>query len=132
MEELQLIDTQKPIYDVIITRVGKVPITEALSIAKELRNQGLKVSVYLGKKTKETLGEQLSHADHYNIPIAVILGEDELKKGEVCVKDLYYGEKAREGIKDRDQYREAGTVSQITIAREKLVETIYTFLNKNH
>jgi len=132
MEELQLIDAQKPIYDVIITRVGKVPITEALSIAKELRNQGLKVSVYLGKKTKETLGEQLSHADHYNIPIAVILGEDELKKGEVCVKDLYYGEKAREGIKDRNQYREAGTVSQITIPREKLLEILYSFLNKNY
>lgn len=132
MEELQLIDTQKPIYDVIITRVGKVPISEALTIAKELRNQGLKVSVYLGKKAKETLGEQLSHADHYNIPIAVILGEDELKNKEVCVKDLYYGEKAREGIKDRDQYREAGTVSQVTISREKLVETIHTFLNKNY
>ncbi|MGC8845527.1 MAG: histidine--tRNA ligase [Candidatus Hydrogenedens sp.] len=132
MEELKLIDTQKPIYDVIITRVGKVPITEALSIAKELRNHDLKVSVYLGKKTKETLGEQLSHADHYNIPIAVILGEDELKKGEICVKDLYYGEKARKDIKDRNQYREAGTVSQVTISREKLVETIFSFLNKNY
>lgn len=130
MEELQLIDTQKPLYDVIITRVGKVPITEALSIAKELRSQGLNVSVYLGKKSKETLGEQLSYADHYNIPVAVILGEDELKKGEVCVKDLYYGEKARENIKDRNQYREAGTVSQITIPREKLIETINSLLCK--
>ncbi len=132
MEELQLFNTQKALYDVIITRIGKVPITEALSIAQELRNAHLRVSVYLGKKSKETLGEQLSHADHYNIPIAIILGEDELKRGEICIKDLHYGEKARENIKDRNQYREAGTVSQVTIPREKMLETITKLLDKNY
>ncbi len=131
MEEFYLLDIQKPLYDVIITRVGNVPISDALAIAKKLRDSNLRVSVYLGKKAKENLGEQLSHADHYNIPVAVILGEDELKNNQVCVKDLYLGEKARENIKDRNQYREAGTISQITIPIEKLVETVYTFLKKS-
>ncbi len=128
MEELSLIQTSKPLYDVQIARVGKVPITEALSLARELRNGGLRVNVYLGKKAKENLGEQLSHADHYNIPVAVILGEEELKRGEVCVKDLHYGEKAREHIKDREEYREAGTVSQVTISRDQVIKTIYSLL----
>ncbi len=128
MEELNLIKTSKPLYDVQIARVGKVPVAEALSLARELRNAGLRVNVYLGKKAKETLGEQLSHADHYNIPIAVILGEEELKRGEVCVKDLYYGEKARKNIKSREEYREAGTVSQVTIPRQEIIKTIYSLL----
>ncbi|HOK09926.1 MAG TPA: histidine--tRNA ligase [Candidatus Hydrogenedens sp.] len=131
MEELNLFERNLTPYDVIITRVGKVPIREALAIAKELRNAGFRVSVYLGKKTKETLGEQLSHANHYNIPTAIILGEDELKRGEVCIKDLYYGEKARENIKDREQYREAGTISQVTIPREKMIDTLHSFLLRN-
>lgn len=131
MESLKLIDPHTPPYDVTIVRIGKVPITESLLIAKELRKVGLRVHVYYGKKAKETLGEQLSHADHYQVPIAVIVAEDEWARGEVCIKDLYYGEKAREHITDRDTYREAGKISQITVSKSDMVNTILSMLKKH-
>lgn len=132
MEQMNLIQPNLYYpYEVIIARIGNVPISEALRIAKTLRDAGIKTSIYTSLKHKPSLKEQLSHADHYNIPVAVIIGEDELQRGEVCVKDLYYGEKAREGITDRDAYREAGKISQLTVPKEKLVETVINVLNSN-
>ncbi len=129
MEQMNLINPQQySPYDVIVARIGNVPIKEALIVAKELRDAGIRTSIYIGSKTKTPLKDQLSHADHYNIPIAVILGEDELMRGEVSIKDLYYGEKAREGITNRDEYRLAGRISQITVPREKMINEVKSML----
>lgn len=129
MEQMNLISpNQYYPYEVIIATVGNIPVKESLTIAKILRDAGIRTSIYTGQKPKTSLKDQLSHADHYNIPLAVILGEDELAKNEVSVKDLYYGKKARESITDREEYRLAGRISQITVPKEKLVETVKNML----
>ncbi|MCX8063923.1 MAG: histidine--tRNA ligase [Candidatus Hydrogenedentes bacterium] len=130
MEQMNLIQpNQYYPYEVIIARIGNVPMKQALELAKVLREAGIKTSVYMGNKPRPPLKDQLSLADHYNIPVAVIIGEEELNRGEVCIKDLYYGEKAREGITNREEYRGAGRVSQLTVPKEKVVDTVKEMLN---
>ncbi|MBI2423567.1 MAG: histidine--tRNA ligase [Candidatus Hydrogenedentes bacterium] len=109
---------------VLVVTMGKVPRNETLRLAQELRNAGFNTETYLASKKKMQMGNQLSHADHYQIPVAVIIGEDELARGEVSVKDLREGKEAREDIEDREAYRQAGKAGQVTVARSVLIETV--------
>jgi|HigsolmetaAR202D_1030399.scaffolds.fasta_scaffold00091_27 histidyl-tRNA synthetase len=62
---------------------------DALALANELRKQGLNVVTALDSKQK--LGKQFQEADRKQIPYAVVLGSDEIAKGEVQVKNLRDG-----------------------------------------
>ncbi len=77
------------------------------------------------------MGNQLSHADHYEIPTAVIIGEDEIAQGVVSVKDLLEGKSAREDIDDREAYRQAGKTGQVTVPRGEMVQTVQDFLKRH-
>ncbi len=110
----------------MVVSLGKLPPGEALKVAAELRAAGIRTETYLG--TKNRMGDQLSHADHYGIPVAVILGEDEVAKGEVAIKDLFAGKAGREDISDRDEYRKAGKTGQVTVPRSLMVERVLEFL----
>jgi len=101
---------------------------EPLKVASELRAAGLNVEVYQASKKKMKMGNQLSHADHYGIPAAVILGEDEVKSGHVSVKDLVAGKQEREHIEERDAYRAAGKTGQVTVSRAEMVSTVKAML----
>jgi len=102
--------------------VGKVPREEVLRLAAELREQGLNVITFPG--AKKSLGTQLSLADHYGIPAAVVLGEDELARGMAGVKDLAMGKAIRENIADHEAYRRAGREAQVTVPRSEVAERI--------
>jgi histidyl-tRNA synthetase len=58
---------------------------ESLRLASELRAAGFKVVTALGS---DKLGKQLKFADRILAAKALVLGPDELAKGEVVVKDL--------------------------------------------
>ncbi|MFO7775181.1 MAG: His/Gly/Thr/Pro-type tRNA ligase C-terminal domain-containing protein [Candidatus Hydrogenedentota bacterium] len=107
--------------------MGNVPKSEALRAAAELRQAGIRTEPYFGEK--KGMRHQLSHADRRGIPVAVILGEDELAQGVVAVKDLLEGKRKREDIADHETYRKAGKTSQVTINREDLVQTVRSMLN---
>lgn len=111
---------------VLVAFVGRVPDAELLKVAKELRGAGLRAEVYFGKK--RGMKHQLSHADLYQIPVAVIIGEDELAKGVVSIKDLLAGKEQREDIEDHDAYRKAGRTAQVTVPRGEMVKTIREIL----
>ncbi len=110
-----------PIHACVVT-VGRVPREEVLRLARELRVQGLNVVTFPG--AKKGLGAQLSLADHYGIPAAVVLGEDELAKGLVGVKDLAMGKAIRENIADHEAYRRAGREAQVTVPRNEAAERV--------
>jgi histidyl-tRNA synthetase len=73
---------------------------------------------------------QLSDADRYEIPVAVILGEDELANGLVAVKDLIAGKAVRENIATREEYRQAGRETQVTVPRGEMVAVIRGILEQ--
>jgi len=65
-------------------------LLRSLEIADKLRSQGKNVVCWLDTDSK--LEKQLKYADKKGIPQAVILGEEELQKGVMTVKNLKTGE----------------------------------------
>lgn len=71
--------------DIYIVRIGELDVQ---SIADELRDQGLNITVDLsGKK----IGDQIKTALKKQIQNVLIVGEDELKTGKYQLKDLNSG-----------------------------------------
>jgi histidyl-tRNA synthetase len=114
---------------VLVVSVGNVPKAETLRLATELRKARIRTETYFASRKKMQMGQQLSHADHYGIPVAVIIGEDELARGVVSVKDLRAGKEQRQDIQDREAYRQAGKTGQKTVARAEMAVHIRALLN---
>ena len=58
----------------------------ALKLLGEARHHNMPSEIYLNPDEK--LGKQLQYADRLGIPVAVIVGPDELARGEVVIKIL--------------------------------------------
>ncbi|MBS3151053.1 histidine--tRNA ligase [Candidatus Woesearchaeota archaeon] len=74
-----------------VTEIYVIPINtlkESLEIAEELRKNNIKVDVAFDKKG---VGKNLEYADKMEIPYAAIIGEDELKKNKVKLKNMKTG-----------------------------------------
>lgn len=127
LSHLGLATRERTTVQALVVSLGGVPEAEALKIAKELRDAGIRAEAYFGKK--RNMKVQLSHADHYEIPVAVIVGGDELAAGVVSVKDLHAGKREREEIEDREAYRQAGKTGQVTVPRGDMIATVRGYLN---
>jgi histidyl-tRNA synthetase len=123
-------EARVPVQALVVT-MGNVPLAETLRVAAELRAAGINTECFFASKKKMQMGNQLSHADHYEIPTAVIIGEDEIAQGVVSVKDLMEGKSAREDIDDRDEYRQAGKTGQVTVQGSEMVQTVQDFLSRH-
>jgi len=91
---------------VMVTIFDEDHLLDSFKLAMELRQAGLRVATY---PTTDKLGKQFKYADRIGAKIAVVLGPDEIKAGQVAVKNL----------KNR---------SQENIARGKAVEHISRML----
>ena len=95
-------------------------MSEYQKIAIELRNAGIKAEVYYG--SQKGLKKQLTYADKKNCPVAILIGEDEIKQGIVTVKNLKLGkDKKMQEIKDKNEWR---AKVQAQVKRENLVHHI--------
>ena len=70
---------------VLVTMFDESTLAESLKAAVELRTVGLRTVVY---PEADKMGKQFKFADKLVIPVAVILGPDELATGQVAVKNL--------------------------------------------
>jgi histidyl-tRNA synthetase len=75
--------------DVMATIWNEETRGDVLALAGELRQGGLRVDVY---PDADKLGKQFKYASSRNVPVVVILGDDERAKGEVAIKDLRSGD----------------------------------------
>ena len=66
-----------------------VPPGRVLGVARQLREQGLRVDVHPGGAK---LGKQLQYATELGVPFAAILGDQELQAGRIALKQLHSGE----------------------------------------
>jgi len=75
------------------TDVLIIPMTDdfspAVNLATSMRDSGLRVQIYSENKKFKS---KISYADRLGIPFVVFLGEDELNKGLITVKDMSSGE----------------------------------------
>jgi len=81
--EVPVPDEPKPRY--LVANVGDDARIAALELSVRLRRAG--VGVILGSGTRGLRG-QMRQANALEIPFALILGDDEIEKGEVMVRDM--------------------------------------------
>ena len=89
---------------VVILNMNRDDPTEALKLATELRAAGIRAEAYMGSSG---MRPQMKYADRRGAPVAVMVGEDEIAKGVVTIKDLKEGAKQAAAIKSNEEYREA-------------------------
>jgi histidyl-tRNA synthetase len=90
MAELGLGPGVRTVAEVFVTLFDPERCGASLQLARELRADGFKVETALDPNDK--LGKQFKYADRKGIPFALVLGPDELARGEVVVRDLRSGE----------------------------------------
>jgi len=91
---------------VIVTVFDEDTLKESMQVAAEIREAGYRVVVY---PEADKLGKQFKYADRLDVPVAVIIGPDELANGQAAAKNL----KSRE---------------QVTVDRDALISQIDRFL----
>jgi histidyl-tRNA synthetase len=71
--------------DVLVTMFSAQEAKAALRIARSLRSSGIAAEWY---PAPDRLPKQLKYADALGIPLAVIVGPDEIREGKATLKDL--------------------------------------------
>jgi histidyl-tRNA synthetase len=127
LRHLGKIDAPSTVTRVLVTVMRGTPMPELLKVAAEIRRHGIPTEVYFGK-AGTGMQKQLAYANAKGIPAAVIMGEDELQRGEVSVKDLNAGKQQRDEIASRDEYKKAGKTGQQTVPRGRLIEALRELL----
>ena len=87
--------------DVYMIRVGETAEREGLRFAETIRNevQGLKLQVNCGGGSFKS---QFKKADKIGADYAIILGDDEVSRGEVSIKSLRNGEEQQQTLSQVD------------------------------
>jgi histidyl-tRNA synthetase len=80
---------RKTVVQVLVTVFNDDLQTEALRLAMELRSAGVRAETYMD--ARKGLGKQIGYADSKGIPLVVIIGPDESRRGEVRLKRLADG-----------------------------------------
>jgi histidyl-tRNA synthetase len=88
--------------DVMVTIWNGDSIADSLTLAQSLRAEGLRVDLYT---EADKLGKQFKYASSRGIPFVAVVGEEEMKRDEVSLKDMRSGE-------------------QRTVSREHIAQTI--------
>jgi histidyl-tRNA synthetase len=75
--------------DIMVSVWDEESLVESLTLANELRGQGLRVDIY---PEADKIGKQFKYASARGIPFVAVLGEDERVKGLVSIKNMQTGE----------------------------------------
>jgi histidyl-tRNA synthetase len=127
MKAANKLQTVPTTVGVIILPMPGVPTPELLALATELRGANIPTVVYFGKG-KTRLSDQLAYANANRIAVAVIIGENELKRGVVSIKDLKKGMEQRADIQDRKAFQQANRAGQVEVPRGELLTTVRSLL----
>jgi histidyl-tRNA synthetase len=85
LREAGLVRSAESTVQVLVTQMDADHLPHCLAIASELRAAGINTEVVM---EPAKLGKQFKYADRAGIRFVVVLGEDELARGSVTVKDL--------------------------------------------
>src|SRR6188472_1613665 len=82
---------QRAAADVLVTRFEGEPVEDALRLAADLRDAGLRVEVY---PDPDKLGKQFKYASTRGIPVVTVVGGDERAAGMVTLKNMVDGQQS--------------------------------------
>ena len=100
LETHKLLPATESFVDVLVTTPTQESLAKAHAIAAQLRAAGFRTITTLGV---DGFGGQLKLASKQGARFAILLGQDELGRGEVGVKNLITGE--QKSVKDSDLIR---------------------------
>jgi len=89
MEKLNLLPKQSTLTQVLVTVFSRDFLDKSIKITNFLRQNNINTEIYPNPDKK--LDKQLKYADKKGIPYVLILGEKEVKKNVVKLKDLKTG-----------------------------------------
>ena len=95
-EEMEASATQ-----VMLTNFGEQTLGACLKIANELRKAGIRTEIY---PDAAKMKKQFTYADKKKIPYTLVVGEDELAKGEYQLKNMDTGEQQSLGLEGVIKY----------------------------
>ena len=127
LRRLKLMDSSPTLTQAMIISFPGVPSPYLLKVASMLRREGIRTEVYFGEPNAK-MKDQLSLANLRQVPVAVIIGPDEMEKEQASVKDLQAGLQARTNIGDREEFRKQGKTGQVTVPLSDLVSTVKNIL----
>jgi len=113
---------------VLVTRLDKNLTADYQRITAELRAGGVNTELYVGT---QGIGKQFKYASDSGRIVAVVMGEDELKSGQVSIKDLRLGEELSKEIgADRRQWLEQQP-AQFSVPRDQVVPAVKKVLERH-
>ena len=90
LEELNLFPAQLTASTkVLFVNFGAVEQTYCMKLAKKLRENGIATEIY---PSAEKMKKQMKFADDKNIPVVVMIGENEIAADEISYKNMESGE----------------------------------------
>lgn len=131
MQKLGLVDDAPATAQVLVTIMEPAQLPVYQQLTRTLRQAGVNTEMYLGEE--RSLGKQLQYANRQRIPVAVIIGTDELARGEVTIKNLRLGgqlqdkKKSADG-KEREEWLKLSRTVQVTVPQQDVVGRIRTML----
>lgn len=105
---------------IIICAFDRALMGDYFKMAAELRAEGIRAEVFVGAGN---VAKQLKYADRRRAELAILVGSDEMARGEVTIKDLVLGAEMAKAISDNKEWRENKDM-QRTCTRDQLVATI--------
>lgn len=103
MTKLEKVETRSSTADVLITVIDRKMLVDYQKIAGRLRSSGIRTELYVGR---QNITKQLKYADRQGIPIAVMIGPDELSRGEASIKDLRVIKREKVQVDGRQEWIE--------------------------
>lgn len=85
LKENELLPPPSPEVEVMVMNVGKESLDDAFSILTLIRNSGYKAEINLDQRSFKAL---FKRAEKKRAPLALIIGDDEVKANVVQIKDL--------------------------------------------
>jgi len=109
---------------VMICVFDKSLMGEYFKIAAELRAEDIRAEVFVGNGN---VGKQLKYADNRGVKLAILIGSDEMERGEATIKDLELGAEMAKAIKTNEEWK-SSRPAQKTAARTDIVAAVREML----
>jgi histidyl-tRNA synthetase len=99
MEELKLFPEalNYSSTSVMVTNFGEDTLASSLAILSEIRNAGISAEIY---PDSAKMKKQFEYADKKGIPFVVIIGTEEIEKGQYQLKNMINGEQSALSLQD--------------------------------
>ncbi|MCC7290649.1 MAG: histidine--tRNA ligase [Phycisphaerales bacterium] len=127
LQYLRKIESSASVAPVLVTRLDKSLTGEYQKLVAELRAAGINAELYVGT---QNIGKQFQYASRTGKIACIVMGSDELARGEVSIKDLRLGDElSKEVGEDRKKWLEQQP-AQASAPRGQMIEAVRGVLGR--